>query len=98
MMEGYGLEFLDDIQEILNPWEILLDLGHSCSYNYDYLLKTLGEFRRMDERTMALTVVHLATHHSGKDDQISRIVNNTFEANKDGQPNALRKEPEDRKT
>jgi len=87
-----------DIGEILQPWEILIDIGHNSSYMYDFLVKTLSEFKSMDDQTMALTLLHLAINHTGKDDHISKIVYNTYESNREGNPNSLNKEPEDKKT
>ena len=40
---------------------------------YDFLLKTLSEFKGADEKTIAKTILMLAYHHSGKDDHISKI-------------------------
>ena len=77
---------------------MLIDIGHNSSYMYDYLLKTLSEFRGIDEKVMALTILQLAVHHQGKDDHISKIVYNTFESNKDGNSASIKKEPEDKKT
>ena len=65
---------------------------------YDFLLKTLSEFKCIDEKVMAQTILQLAIHHQGKDDHISKIVYNTFESNKDGNPASIKKEPEDKKT
>jgi len=42
--------------------------------------------------------LQLAINHQGKDDHISKIVYNTFESNKDGNPASIKKEPEDKKT
>jgi len=42
---------------------VLIDIGHNSSYMYDYLLKTLSEFRGIDEKVMALTILQLAIHH-----------------------------------
>lgn len=47
---------------------------------------------------MAQTILQLAINHQGKDDHISKIVYNTFESNKDGNPASIKKEPEDKKT
>jgi hypothetical protein len=40
----------------------------------------------------------LSIHNQGKDDQISKIIYNSFESNKLGQSNSLKKEPADKKT
>jgi len=42
--------------------------------------------------------LQLAINHQGKDDHISKIVYNTFESNKDGNPASIKKEPDDKKT
>lgn len=80
--EGTGLDNLDKSFKMLEPWSILLDLGHFSTYNYNYLLMTLSDFKDISEKTMARTLLHLAYNHTGYDDQTSRIVYNTFEANK----------------
>lgn len=43
-------------------------------------------------------LLNLAINNEGKDDHISKIVFNTFESNKDGNGNSIKKEPEDKKT
>ena len=98
MREGCGLDHLEFVHKVLQPWEILIDIGHNSSYMYDFLLKTLSEFRGIDEKVMALTILQLAINHQGKDDHISKIVYNTFESNKDGNSTSIKKEPEDKKT
>ena len=65
---------------------------------YDFLLKTLSEFKSLDERGMAVTLLHLSIHNQGKDDQISKIVYSAFESNKTGTSQSIKKEPEDKKT
>ena len=52
MREGSGLEHLEFVHKVLQPWEVLIDIGHNSSYMYDYLLKTLSEFRGIDEKVM----------------------------------------------
>jgi hypothetical protein len=39
--EGTGLDNLDKASKMLEPWQVLLDLGHYASYNYNYLLIAL---------------------------------------------------------
>lgn len=41
MMDGSGLEHLEFANKVLQPWELLLDIGHNSSYMYDFLQKTL---------------------------------------------------------
>jgi hypothetical protein len=68
LREGNGLDFLDKAPKILEPWELLIDLGHYCTYNYSYLLKVLEDFRDINEKTMARTLLHLSQNHTGTDD------------------------------
>lgn len=98
LREGCGLEHLELVHKILQPWEVLIDVGHSSSYQYDFLVKILSEFKNIDTKCMAETILQLAIHHQGKDDHIQKIVYNTFESNKTGQGNSIKKEPEDKKT
>lgn len=65
---GSGLDQLVNISKSVEPWEILLDLGQFSSYNYQVLSMALQDFRSINERTMASTLLHLAIHHSGNDD------------------------------
>ena len=83
---------------MLEPWQILIDLGHYSSYNYNFLVKTLEDFKDITERTMAKTILYLALNHTGNDDQVSRIAMSTLEANKKGDSSILRKEMPDKKT
>jgi hypothetical protein len=57
LREGCGLENLEFIHKMIQPWEVLLDIGHSSSYMYEFLIKTLSEFKGIDEKTMALTIL-----------------------------------------
>ena len=98
LRDGCGLEHLEFAHQVLQPWELLIDIGHNSSYMYDYLIKVLSEFRDIDEQVMAQTILMLAINHQGKDDHISKIVYNTLESNKDGTPASIKKEPEDKKT
>ena len=52
----------------MEPWQILLDIGHMSTYNYNYLLKVLEEFRDINEMKMARTLLHLSQNHTGVDD------------------------------
>ena len=65
LREGGGLENLETVKSVLQPWEVLLDIGHNSTYMYDFLLKALSEFRSLDERTMAQTLLHLAYNNTG---------------------------------
>lgn len=71
--EGNGIDNLDKSYRMLEPWQLLVDLGHFSSYNYNYLLKILEDFKDINERTMARTLLQLAVHHTGCDDQASKI-------------------------
>jgi hypothetical protein len=96
--EGTGLDNLDKSHKMLEPWQLLLDLGHMSTYNYNYLLMALQEFRDINERVMVKTLLQLAVHNTGTDDPHTRVVYNTFEANKKGDNSILKKEPGDKKT
>ena len=74
-----------------------MDLGHYSTYNYNYLLMALQDFKDINEKTMVKTLLYLSLHHTGTDDPNSRIVYNTFEANKKGDNSFLKKEPGDKK-
>ena len=95
--EGNGIDNLDKSYKMLEPWQLLIDLGHFSSYNYNYLLKILEDFKDINEKTMARTLLNLSINHTGCDDQVSRIAQNTFEANKKGDSTLLRKEVVDKK-
>jgi hypothetical protein len=41
LKEGSGLDHLDKACRMVQPWQLLLDLGHYASYNYNYLVMTL---------------------------------------------------------
>jgi hypothetical protein len=98
LRDGGGFEHLEFVHKVIQPWEVLNDIGHTSSYMYDFLLKTLSEFKQIDEKIMALTILQLAINHQGKDDLNSKIVLNALESNKDGNSNSIKKEPEDKKT
>lgn len=63
--DGNGIDNLDKSYKMLEPWQILVDLGHFASYNYNQLLKTLEDFKEINERTMAKTLINLAINHTG---------------------------------
>jgi hypothetical protein len=46
---------------------------------------------------MAVMLVQLAVNNESKEDHISKILINTFESNKDGCPDKIKKEPDDKK-
>lgn len=96
--EGSGLDTLDKSYKVLEPWQILLDLGHFCTYNYNYLLKILEEFKDINEKTMAKTLLYLSLHHTGTDDLNSRIVYNTLDSCKKGEASAFSKDLSAKKT
>ncbi len=70
---------------MVEPWQVLVDIGHYVTYNYNYLLMTLSEFKDFNEFTMAKTLLNLALHHTGYDDFQSRVIYQTFELTKKGQ-------------
>lgn len=84
LKEGTGLESLDKISKMVEPWEILLDIGHFVTYNYNQLLNCLSDFKDVNEKGMARTLLQLSLNHTGVDDQISRLVQTMFEVNKKG--------------
>lgn len=96
--EGIGLDNLDKTYKILEPWQLLIDVGHFCTYNHSYLLKLLEEFKDINEKTMAKTLLYLAQNHTGTDDLNTRIVYNTFEACKKGDSSSVSKDPSNKKT
>jgi len=55
--DGSGFEHLDKISKVMEPWELLLDLGHYSSYNYQILNMALQDFRDINEKTMASTIL-----------------------------------------
>jgi len=77
----------------LEPWQVLIDLGHFSSLNYNMLSLALQDFKDINEKTMASTLLHLAVHHSGNVDLQQQIIFNIYEANKLGDPANLKKEP-----
>ena len=82
----------------MQPWEVLLDLGHYCSFDYQVLSMALQDFKDINERTMANTILHLALNHTGQDQYQSRVALNLFKANKTGDASLLKKEPSDKST
>lgn len=73
--DGSGIDFLDKSHKMLEPWQLLLDLGHFSSYNYPYLLKALEDFKdTVNERAMGKTLINLSLHHTGTDDLNSRVI------------------------
>jgi hypothetical protein len=66
--ESGGCESLDKAHKILEPWELLLDMGPFATVNYSHLMSILSEFKEMNEKTMAKTILNLAFHHTGSHD------------------------------
>ena len=58
----------------------------------------LQDFKDINERTMANTILNLALHHTGKDDYNSRLALNSFKSNKTGDAQLLKKEPGEKTT
>jgi hypothetical protein len=71
--EGNGIDNLDKSYKMLEPWQLLNDLGHFASYNYAYLLKILEDFKDINEKAMARTLIHISINHTGYDDSASKI-------------------------
>jgi len=65
---GSGIDHLQNVNKILEPWQVLIDLGHFSSLNYNMLSLALQDFKDISEKTMASTLLHLAVHHSGNVD------------------------------
>ena len=95
---GSGIDHLLNVNKILEPWQVLIDLGHFSSLNYNMLSLALQDFKDISEKTMASTLLHLAVHHSGNVDLQSQIIFNIYEANKLGDPTNLKKEPSEKST
>ena len=66
--DGVGLDNLDKSYKMLEPWQVLIEIGHYCTYNYSYLLKVLEEFKEMNELRMAKTLLYLSKNHIGTED------------------------------
>ena len=56
----------------------------------------LQDFKDINERIMANTIVNLALNHTGKDDYSTRIALNSFKSNKTGDAQLLKKEPSEK--
>jgi hypothetical protein len=59
---------------------------------------TLQDFKDINEKTMAKTLIQLSLNHTGCDDQTSKVLYKAFEANKKGDSTCLNEEPGDKKT
>lgn len=57
---GSGLSHLPQVSKLLEPWEVLIDLGHYSSYNYQMLTMALQDFKDINEKTMAYMLLHLS--------------------------------------
>ena len=68
LRDGNGIDSLEKSFKMLEPWQLLIDLGHFSSYNYNFLVKALEDFRDINEKTMARTLLYLAVNHTGVDD------------------------------
>ena len=49
----------------MQPWEVLLDLGHYSSFDYQVLTMALQDFKDINEKVMANTILNLALNHTG---------------------------------
>lgn len=65
LKEGMGLDHIDKSFKLLEPWQVLLELGYYTSYNYNYLVKALEDFRDINEKTMARTLLMLSLNNTG---------------------------------
>jgi|JI102314A1RNA_FD_contig_91_44417_length_1286_multi_1_in_0_out_0_1 hypothetical protein len=87
-----------DISFQIPPWEALLDLGHSASYNYNLLMSVLNDYKGLNEQDMALLLLHISIEHSGQEDQDSRVAQSTYEAQKKGDLTLLNKDSSNKKS
>ena len=62
-------------------------------------MKSLEDFKDINEKTMAKSLLYLSVNHTGQDDQMTRLVSNTFEAIKKADNSFLKKkDSSDKKT
>lgn len=78
----------------MQPWEVFEDLGYYSTFDYQVLTMILQDFKDINERTMANTILHLALKKSGEEGAPTKIAFNAFKSNKTGDP--LKKEPIDK--
>lgn len=74
----------------MQPWEVLQDLGYYSTFDYQVLTMALQDFKDINERTMAHTILRLALNNSGEESAATKIAFNAFKSNKTGDP--LKKE------
>ena len=91
---GSDFDRLSNVSTIMQPWEVLADLGYYSNFDYQVLTMVLQDFKSINERTMANTILHLALNNSGEETVQSRISFNIFKSNKTGDP--LKKEQVDK--
>jgi hypothetical protein len=66
LREGTGLDFLDKAFKVLEPWEILLDIGPQATNDYNGVLMSIfSDFKDISEKTMARTLLYLSLNHNG---------------------------------
>ena len=78
-------------------FRILATTAVFCNYStfdYQVLTMVLQDFKDINERTMANTILHLALKNSGEEAAPTKISFNAFRSNKTGDP--LKKEPIDK--
>lgn len=76
-----------------------MDLGHFSSNNFQTFNMALGDFKDINEHTMAKTILMLALNHTGEKDLGSEISCIIFEANKKCDASIIsRKEPSEKKS
>jgi hypothetical protein len=95
---GSGLSHLPQVNKMLDPWQVLIDLGHYSSYNYSMLTLALQDFKDITEKTMAYMLLHLSRHFSGTDTPDTRLVFCLYEINKTADASNFKKEPNDKQT
>ena len=60
---GSDFDNLCKISRVLQPWEVICDLGYFSNFDYQALTMVLQDFKDINERTMANTILHLALNN-----------------------------------
>ena len=87
---GSDFDTLSRASRFMQPWEVLQDLGYYSTFDYQVLTMALQDFKDINERTMAHTILRLALNNSGEESAATKIAFNAFKSNKTGDP--LKKE------
>ena len=54
---GSNMDSLCKASKFMQPWEVLLDLGYYSNFDYQLLTMVLQDFKDINERTMANTIL-----------------------------------------